>query len=35
MDWRGGLLIVLFFATLLVLGVVALVLGPGLETTVM
>jgi hypothetical protein len=35
MDWRGFLLILLFFTTLMVLGITALVLGPGPETTVM
>jgi hypothetical protein len=34
-DWRGGLLVLLFLTTLLVLGLTAFVLGPGPEATVM
>ena len=34
-DWRGALLIVLFVSTLVVLGVAALLVGPGPEPTVM
>jgi hypothetical protein len=34
-DWRGAVLLLLFVGTLLVLGVIALVVGPGPELTVM
>jgi hypothetical protein len=34
-DWRGGLLVLLFLTTLLLLGLTAFVLGPGPEATVM
>ena len=34
-DWRGALLVLLFVSTLVVLGVTALLVGPGPESTVM